>query len=122
MKKNNKHLYVLKYVPVDDRQNMVICALDLIFKEEKDLSPVDRTCRIVVVDYYYQYRAAVKYGHVYTDYGLTEDEFNDLTPFEVIKLLCGRQFRFEGSIWMACEAENPFEVVDIYKKGMMEHD
>ena len=120
--KANKHLYILRYVPVDDRQSINIVSLDLLFKEEKDLNPVDRSCQIFIADYYYQYRVAAKNCLKYTDYGLTKEEFDGLTPFEVIKLLNGKIFRFEGSIWMACEAKNPFEVVDIYKKGMMEHD
>ena len=122
MNKNNKHLYVFRYVPVDDRHNANIISLDLLFKEEKDLSPVDRLCQIFIADYYYQYRDAAKHNLKYTDYGLTKEEFDALTPFEVIKLLNGKIFRSEGSLWMACEAKNPFEVVDIYKKGMMEHD
>ena len=54
--KTNKHTYIFKYVPNDDRQNMTICALDLLFKEEKDLSPVDRSCQIFIADYYCQYK------------------------------------------------------------------
>ena len=120
--KTNKHMYIFRYVPNDDRQNMFILAIDLLFKEEKDLNPVDRSCQIVVADHYYQYKRAAKHSHKYTDYGITKEEFDNLTPFEVIKLLNGRTFKCEGSIWMGCEAENPFEVVDIYKKGMMERD
>ena len=120
--KTNKHMYIFRYVPVDDRQIMTIYALGLLFKEEKDLNPVDRSCQIFIADYYCQYRRAAKYSLAYTDYGLTKEEFDGLTPFEVVKMLNGKIFKFEGALWMACEAENPFEVVDIYKKGMMERD
>ena len=120
--KTNKHMYIFRYVPNDDRQNMFILALDLIFKEEKDLNPVDRSCQIFIADNYCQYKRAAKNSLKYTDYNLTKEEFDGLTPFEVIKLLNEKIFKCEGAIWMACEAENPFEVVDIYKKGMMERD
>ena len=115
-------MYIFRYVPVDDRQNMTVCALDLLFKEEKDLNHVDRSCQIFIDYYYWQYKDAAKHSLKYTDYGLTKEEFDGLTPFEAIKLLNGKIFKFEGALWMGCVAENPFEVVDIYKKGMMERD
>ena len=118
--KTNKHMYIFRYVPNDDRHNVNITSLDLLFKEEKDLSPVDRSCQIFIADYYWQYKDAAKYSLKYTDYGLTKEEFDGLTPFEAIKLLNGKIFKFEGALWMGCVTENPFEVVDIYKKGMME--
>ena len=120
--KTNKHMYIFRYVPVEDRQSMHMISLDLLFKEEKDLCPVDRSYQAIIADYYCRYKDAAKHCLAYTDYGLTKEEFGGLTPFEAIKLLNGKIFKFEGALWMCCVAENPFEVVDIYKKGMMERD